>query len=408
MSELNDLDDYAWLVGPEAGELLRDFAVDPRPLHNRIAALRKVLSAERARLISEQIDLRKRAAVKFRELAAMMFFTPVQLQQSTDLGIARYKAQRFHSESLADYCCGIGGDLMAFAERGTAVGWERDPRVAMLAKANLQAIRGVKDSTIKVADVEQVDFPRGAWHVDPDRRQGERRSVQVEFHSPTRAALDRWIKAWPSGAVKLAPAATPPVEWQEQSEQEWISRGRECKQLVLWFGSLSEQSGMRRATRVQFGTQEQLGVATFAGKAKLANSAAEHPARFVFDPDPAVIAADLTGALANQLSLSTLGPGAVYLTGENLCGDTSPETKLLTPFEVLEVLPLKLKSIREHLKLQKVGRVEIKVRGVEVRPEALRKSLALKGDDQRTLILTRIGPKELAIVAKRCEPAAVS
>ncbi|QDS99652.1 THUMP-like domain-containing protein [Adhaeretor mobilis] len=402
MSELNELDDYSWLTGYEAERLLTDFAGDTRPLHNRITALRKVLSPERARLVSEQIDLRERAQMKFGEFANRMFFTSVQLQQATDLWVARYKAQRFDTtpstNSMADYCCGIGGDLVAFAQRGSTVGWERDPGVALLAEANLRVFGKDSESTIKIGDVEQVDSPSGAWHVDPDRRQNERRSVQVEFHAPSRVTLDRWIDAYPSGAVKLAPAASPPLEWQEKSEQEWISRGRECKQLLLWFGSLSKHPGKRRATRIQKGAKGEFDVSTFAGNPELANSAVEQPARFVFDPDPALIAADLTGAWANRLILATLGPGAVYLTG-----DTLPETELLTPFEVLEVFPLKPKAIREHLKQHKVGRVEIKVRGVDVRPETFRQSLALKGNGQRTLILTRIGPREVAIVATRIE-----
>jgi hypothetical protein len=48
-----------------------------------------------------------------------------------------------------------------------------------------------------------------------------------------------------------------------------------------------------------------------------------------------------------------------------------------------------------------VGRVEIKKRGVAVDPDKLRRTLKLRGDNEATLILTRIGKRETAIVAER-------
>ena len=137
--------------------------------------LRRELSAERARLVVEQVDLRRRAAEKFGDLPQRMFFTRVLLEQATDLWIARYKAARFASGGTwrsDDYCCGIGGDLIALAERGRCDGLGLSSEVAcLLAEANLRA--GRRNAGSNCGDVEQLTPERStAWHLDPDRRAG--------------------------------------------------------------------------------------------------------------------------------------------------------------------------------------------------------------------------------------------
>ncbi|MEQ8838593.1 MAG: hypothetical protein RID07_17445, partial [Lacipirellulaceae bacterium] len=84
MDDLNDLDDYAWLIGDEAKKYLRELAQDTRPTLERLTSLRKKLSSARARLVVQQSELRRKAVAKFGELADQLFFTPTQLQQATD------------------------------------------------------------------------------------------------------------------------------------------------------------------------------------------------------------------------------------------------------------------------------------------------------------------------------------
>ncbi len=70
-----------------------------------------------------------------------LFFTPLGLEQATDGWIADYKAQRFTAGRRAiDFCCGIGGDLLALSLRGPTVGIDRDPVAALFAEANCRAL----------------------------------------------------------------------------------------------------------------------------------------------------------------------------------------------------------------------------------------------------------------------------
>ncbi len=408
-----NFDDYDWLTGDAAaGALLAAFALDGRTELQQLSDLRKSLSAERARLIVEQIALRRRAVTKFGPLAAQMFFTPVQLEQATDREIAAYKAERFHRAGegrlIHDYCCGIGGDLMALAARGLAVGWELSPIARLLAEQNIAAAAyanigdGEMKGSVREADViELTPAAADMWHVDPDRRTDGRRSTTLEQHSPGPETIDRWRSVAPDGAVKLAPASEPPEAWQREGELEWITSQRECRQLVVWFGQLAAAPGRRRATVLLFNHSDDAAhgvpsTASFIGDPGESCLATDQPQRFLYDPDPAIIAAHLLGAIANHYGLCSLGAGGAYLTGREELANP-----LLSGFEVEESLPLRTVAVAQWLAARQVGRVEVKKRGVAIDPEKFRRDLKLRGDNEATIILTRAGKRQLAIIARR-------
>lgn len=412
-----DFDDYAWLTGDAAATLLESLEHDRRSELQQLGELRKSLSAERARLVVEQVDLRRRAAGKFGAAAARMFFTKTQLEQATDGGIAAYKAARFRragaERRVHDYCCGIGGDLIALAAGGPATGWELSPIVRLFAEKNLAAAamlgdflvsnNVVSNSSVREADVtELTPTADEMWHVDPDRRADGRRSTTLEHHSPGREVIDCWRATASGGAVKLSPASDPPEAWQQEGELEWITSQRECRQLVVWFGSLATSPGQRRATLLHshHGTDQpgsvSANVATFVGDADEPCVAADEPRQFLYDPDPSLIAAHLVGAIANHYGLKTLGAGGTYLTG-----DRDVDDPLLAKFAIVESLPLRSALVAAALAKRDVGRVEVKKRGVTIEPEKFRRSLKLRGEGEATVILTRVGKREIALIAER-------
>src|SRR4051812_50008308 len=107
-----DLDDYRWLIDEEAGKWLAELASASGSLLQQTTRLRKYFSAERAHLLLEQVELRRRGMKKF-SAASRMFFTRIGLEQATDQAIATYKNGRFPlDQSRADLCCdGLVGSL---------------------------------------------------------------------------------------------------------------------------------------------------------------------------------------------------------------------------------------------------------------------------------------------------------
>lgn len=393
------LDDYRWLVEAEAATWLDELARAGPNMLNQAERLRKSLSAERAHLLLQQVKLRERGRRKF-AAADQMFFTPVGLEQATDEVVAGYKAARFPSErSIADLCCGVGGDLLALARRGPAIGVDRDPVAALFAEANCRLL--ACGSSQFPAGVVRADAARAplaglaAWHIDPDRRASGRRTTNVERYDPGPDLIERWLRQFPAAAIKLAPAAEAPVSWQAGGELEWISRGGECKQLVAWLGPLASRPGLRRATILSRAGDDGTHRSVW-GQAEQPIAVAPQWGRYLAEPDAAVLAAGLVGTLADERGLTAIAPGAVYLTGDHPTPDAA-----LAWFEITDVLPFDLRRLKPLLRARGVGRLEVKKRGVDLSPDEVRRRLRVPGDASATLFVTRVGAAVTAILARR-------
>ncbi|MBX9792149.1 MAG: hypothetical protein K2Y37_24760 [Pirellulales bacterium] len=407
MSKFTDTwNDLRWLTSADAGPNFALTAEAGLSQLQQADRLRRALSPERARLVLEQTALRRRACEKFAK-SERMFFAPAALEQATDELIARYKAQRFPVAKLVlDLCCGIGGDLLALADRGPVLGVEFDPCRAQLAAANLRVCRAARPGASRTAlqaarhgqlvvcgDASRLRIPRDCcWHIDPDRRASGRRVVVAQYFSPAIDVLQSMLADAPHAAVKLAPATFVPDTWPQRSELEWISRGGECRQQVAWFGRLASVPTLRRATRV--GPSGEVG--SIVGRPDVPVDVAQSLGRYLHEPDPAVLAARLTGAFAAELQLWAIDAGSIYLTS-----DRSACHALAASFEIEAVMPLDVRKLRQHLRARNIGNVEIKKRGVEHDPALVRKQLALRGKHTATVVLTRVAGSGVAIVAQR-------
>jgi hypothetical protein len=405
VNEANSVADYHWLVSPAAEPWLAAAQADARPLLAQLQSLRKALSAERAHLILEQIELRRRAKAKFRQ-AERLFFDRLALEQSTDDVTAAYKAERFPvGRPVADLCCGIGGDLLALAAHGNTVGIERNECLAVLAEANGRASRLLAaeashdkasgaEVCIRAGDIREFDLSSvSAWHLDPDRRSQGRRTTRIELHEPSSTVWSELLRRNPCGAIKLAPAAELSAAWEAECELEWLSRDGSCRQLVVWRGALAARPGERRATVLGSKVEQRKsirGIPTLVPQQVTVG-------RYLFEPDAAVLAADLVGVLAVERDLGAVIPGGGYLTGDVPILDDPA----LAAFEVQAVLPFQLKRIKSWLRERGAGRLEVKKRGVDHDPEQLRRELKVPGENAATLFVTRLATGITAILAER-------
>jgi SAM-dependent methyltransferase len=398
------LEDYRWLSGSAANAWLQWAGTSSLPLTAKVAQLRAQLTLEQTHRVLEQIELREKARAKF-AAAGRMFFTSRALEQATDEIVAAHKAARFSAPSrVFDLCCGVGGDLLALARRGETLGFDRDPIMATIATANARLLLDETTDVecpkrcpeVHVCDVAALDVAQcDAWHIDPDRRASGRRTTLVDLHEPSTEVIEQLLAQNTHAAIKLAPAARMPAVWSERAELEWISRGRECRQLVAWFGDLARDASERRATVLGRTAGE---VRSFTGTPHLEPPRAERVGRYVFEPDAAVLAAKLGGALAAQHGLAAIAPGIAYWTGEQAVADPA-----LGCFEVQEVLPFRLRPLKTLLRARGIGQLEIKKRGVEHDPAELRGQLDLAGENSTTLLLVRIKKRVTAILARRIQ-----
>lgn len=397
------LSDYRWLTGEAARPWLERATLEAEstPLVTLSARLRRDLTSARTHLILEQVALRKRAAAKFSR-AAEMFFAPIPLEQATGESISRYKAGRFPAAGeAADLCCGIGGDAIGLALRCARVRVvERRPELALLAHANITRYleasgRPADRVRVEVGEVAEFDGRSAAWHADPDRRARGKRAASVAAADPPPEVLDRLLARLPAAAIKLAPAARLPAVWAECAECEWISHRGECRQLVAWFGALAQGAAARTAT-VLLDDQDARHI---VGTGDSAPIEADRIDRYLYEPDAAVLAAGLTGTLADELGLRALAGPHGYLTGDRPVIDPA-----LAGFEVLDVLPFQFKRLTAYCRQRTIGRVEVKKRGVSCDPLLLQRRLAGGGDNAVTLLICRHDRQTVVIAARRIGP----
>lgn len=391
---MDQWDDYLWLVSADAASWLERVESSSSSLVQLTARLRRDLSPARTHLLLELRELRRRAAEKFSE-AHRLFFTPRGLEQSTDQWIANYKAQRFARPGpIVDLCCGIGGDLFALGQHAPTTGIDLDRVHALLAQANCNAL-GL-DPSVEVTDATRVDLTDfAAWHIDPDRRPEGHRTTSLEFSLPPLDAIQHMLQLQPHAALKVAPATQLPAEWESQYERQWIGSGRECRQQVVWCGHLALHPG--RHTALVAGPpphQSELLVGTPDQPVDIAPMIDD----YVYEPHATVLAAHLDGALAHKHDLMAITVNLAYFTSARHVSDP-----LLSGFQVLDVLPFDSRRLRSALQHYDVGHLEVKKRGVDVDPEAVRREMRRKGTRQATVLIAPYAESVHAIVCQRLE-----
>ena len=342
-----------------------------------------------------QTRLRAKARAKFGPFADRMLFTRAGLEQATRLPVAARHAARFRDAGIrrvADLGCGIGGDAMGLAALGlrvTAV--DADEVTAALAAYNLAPFGDqvvIRHGTAEASDLSDSD---AVW-LDPARRTSghtETTRLRPEDYTP---ALD-WAfdlaRRMPAG-IKLGPgfdrAAIP-----DGVEAQWISVDGSTLELVLWSGALARPGVGRAALVIRGDTAHEL-----TAPADAEDVAVRDPGTFVHEPDGAVIRARLIGDVARALDAGMLAPGVAYLTSDSAM--TSP---FVSTFRVREQLPADVKGLGRALRERGIGTLEIKKRGVDVDPAALRSRVKLRGTEAATLLLTRIGTRRVALLADR-------
>ena len=350
--------------------------------------LRREFPDELVRTALTLRDLRHKAAAarKFSR-AEQMWFTPTGLEQATSEPVAQHKAKRF--EGLVwDYCCGIGGDSIALANRGEVRAVDLDPAMCLRTEWNAE-VYGVREQlTTVVANVTESHERSGRLHIDPDRRPGGRQRVlRVEDCSPGLDVLHQLISEFRGGAIKLSPASNFGGKFLG-AEIELISLYGECKEATIWFGDLAGEASFR-ATTLPSGE-------TIAADPLSARVDITPPRAFICDPDPAIVRAGLVDVLAEQQQLTRLDDAEEYLTG-----DAPLVSPWLQTFRILDVLPNNDRELRAACRRFEFASVEIKCRHLPIEVERVRRKLTLEGNRPGVLIFARMAGKATVLVCER-------
>lgn len=345
--------------------------------------------------VLSQSKLRAKAVPKFGEFAGRMLFTDAGLEQATRLRVAALHAGRFVEAGIskvADLGCGIGGDAMAMAALDLAVtAVDADEVTATVASYNLAPF---PTAQVLQADAETFDLAgfEGAWF-DPARRtaghSNTSRLTKPEDYSPSLDYVFGVAENLPIG-VKLGPGHDRDLI-PDSAEAQWVSVDGQLVEMGLWFGTLA-RDGIRRSALLL--TPD--GVAELTAPHDSEDVAVGPIGDYLYEPDGAVIRARLIGDLARSLGGRMLSDGIAYITA-----DAAVPTPFATAFRVLEVLPSDEKKLRLALQERKIGTLEIKKRGVDIDPAALRVRLRPKGPGSATIVVTRAEGQRVTLLVER-------
>ena len=327
----------------------------------------------------ETVLLRRRAVSKMDDPERWLF-TDTALQQATPAPVAALRARRFAGRDVHDVTCSVGADLAAVVRVARrCVGSDLDPVRLAMARHNVPA------ATLVRADALAPVTRGTAVFADPARRDaaGRRRWRAGDFVPP----LDALARAWAGSdlAVKCAPGMDfDALGWP--GEVELVSLEGQVREACLWTGTLASSGVRRRASVLRTGCPEWTVTDAVPDDCQVIE-----PAEWLVDPDGAVVRAGLVRNYAARHGLSQLDERIAYLTG-----DRPPPG--VRAFRVLEFGHYSEKELRGVLRRREVGRLEILVRGLDVDPNTLRPRLKLKGPNEATAVLTRIGRTPTAFV----------
>ena len=390
-------------LNTEAGRRLLDLVAEvDRPGPAEIARWRKIADVALVSAAVRVVETRRKAAAKFTR-SDRMWLSVQGLEQATSEAVARHKARRFMAlgpnATVVDLCSGIGGDSIAIGANNRVVAVDLDPAMASRMLWNAKTYDVLERVEAVSSRAEGFAIPSGAFvHVDPDRRTITPRKTNIlTEYSPGLETLLGWVRSTRGGAIKLGPASDFADHFGgPNSEIEVVSLRRECKEATVWFGALAVPGVRRRATVLPSGetwTDRDGGMET-----ALFPTTPRGPLdRWVYDPDPALIRSGLLDGFARANGWTRIASGIDLLTGP----ERSPSA-LVASFEVVDEFPLDLKILRREVATRGLGPLEIKTRGLSIRPEAYRAQLRPEGSNPATWILVagRDGPGR-AILALR-------
>jgi hypothetical protein len=265
----------------------------------------------------------------------------------------------------------------------SVVAVESDPATAILAQANLGGRARVicGDARDRAGDLLGNGV---AVFADPARRTGAGRTWRVADFSPPWEFVTQLLDGR-VGCIKAAPGL-PSSFLPDTVAITWVSHRGDLVETSLWSGPWPP--GSRTAVLLPSG------VTLDAGERR--ETPVGPVGRYLYEPDPAVIRSGGIAALAERLDARSPQAGIAYLFSDRLVA-----TPFATAFEVHEELPFDERVLRRWVQEHGVGTIEIKVRGLDVDPAALRKRLKPAGAAASTLLLTPTQAGARALVVER-------
>lgn len=241
------------------------------------------------------------------------------------------------------------------------------------------------------------DATESAAPLDHLRRATGRRAVDLADYRPGPKFLLSLPQRTHAGAIKLSPALDlGALDLPGGVQCEYLSEGRTCKQLVLWWCPAPDLPA-RLATVLGGDLSDPQATtlpAEVAPPAPLRDPDA--PGEYLIEPDPAVIAAGAVDDLAARFGLCRIAPRLDWCVA-----DSPVHTPLARNYRILRVEPGRPRNVARAVRELEGGIVEIKPRGLKLDTDTLQRRLRGRGDRTLTLCWADLHPRQIVFLCER-------
>ncbi|MGP5659637.1 THUMP-like domain-containing protein [Corynebacterium falsenii] len=362
---------------------------------------------DNARALVEVALARRSAAAKFSAARAEQWIMDSDsVQQATPQVVAEFRAAHLLSlgvRDVVDVTCSVGTELAALAagawqavpaapaagQAGVGAGFQRiiggdlDPQRVRMARHNVPDVPAIVMDALRPALSTSVLAPGTVVLADPARRTSSGRVTKL---SDLRPRLEDLAAVYSEQGIDTAIKCAPGIDYTEFDGQvDVVSVDGNVKEACLYTPGLS-QCGRRAVMLGVASGQQEIIDDHMPEQDKVAEVG-----KYIVDPDGAVVRAGLVRHYAAKHGLWQLDERIAYLTGPAV----PPGRR---GFEVLEQVPFK--HVRKALVARGIGAVEILVRGVDINPDEVRKKWKLKGSEEASVVVTRIGDKAWAFICR--------
>ena len=188
------------------------------------------------RELSFQRSLRKRVTAKFPSFP-LLFLSDKNLQQASSERVASFNAASFPEDaSVADLCCGGGGDLLALTGRGRRIfAVDSDPETLANARWNVH-LYGSPAEAVEFSEGKALDWSLAVdgIFVDPDRRPTDRKTFSLDGMSPPLQNILPLIEFTGRLVVKLSPGSSlVDILGHRPDRLCFVEEGRTLKEILF-------------------------------------------------------------------------------------------------------------------------------------------------------------------------------
>ncbi|MGL1936158.1 MAG: class I SAM-dependent methyltransferase [Fibrobacterales bacterium] len=279
------------------------------------------------------------------------------LEQSTSKATASYKAEKCKGvTSIADFCCGMGGDSYFIDPSITVHGVDLSPERIAMYQHNMGLLH--PNFTVTHGDVTTIELSADIVFIDPSRRSkaNSRRNWNPEDLVPTIPQITEIVSRYAGAMVKMPPA-TPLEIIPFDCAVEYLGEGDECREMLLLTGTLAPN---KKVTAVNVLTGDTINAPI--------NRAIDSPPvasvqNYLYEPYKSVIRAHLIDQLITNLNLTLIDPLIAYCTSE-----TPVSHPMLKRYRVIDTCPIGTKHVKKMVKKHTIGTLDIKKRGIRVEP----------------------------------------